>query len=347
MHSPELDEILQLTRGRFPGLDSSRVTVEPLEKGGSDRKFYRLRTGEGRSLIFVQYGRQREENRYYVEIGDFLRSLPVRVPEMFRHELEEGRIWMEDLGEEDLWSFRHEPWSKRRPLYEATLREVSRLHQARGAWEAMEHPPRLQPGFDARLYVWEQEYFLTHCLQNCFGTGPELWDAHRDALQAMAESLAGEERGLVHRDFQSQNVVILGGAPCLIDFQGMRLGLAQYDLASLLLDPYVALTEGERGELLEFYCTLHPAGQDRSHFEHVYRLCAAQRLMQALGAYGFLGLQRGRSDFLAHVPVAFPRLLEVLRGIEPLRAFAEALAPLADRSLPLPDPSGDGITASA
>ena len=39
----------------------------------------------------------------------------------------------------------------------------------------------------------------------------------------------------------------------LIDFQGMRSGLAEYDLASLLYDPYVHLTGSERAELLEFY----------------------------------------------------------------------------------------------
>ena len=39
----------------------------------------------------------------------------------------------------------------------------------------------------------------------------------------------------------------------LIDFQGMRPGLAEYDLASLLYDPYVSLTNAERMELIEFY----------------------------------------------------------------------------------------------
>jgi aminoglycoside/choline kinase family phosphotransferase len=43
----------------------------------------------------------------------------------------------------------------------------------------------------------------------------------------------------VHRDFQSQNIIARSGHAYLIDFQGMRPGLAEYDLASLLFDPYV------------------------------------------------------------------------------------------------------------
>jgi aminoglycoside/choline kinase family phosphotransferase len=95
----------------------------------------------------------------------------------------------------------------------------------------------------------------------------------------------------VHRDFQSQNIIIRQGQAYLIDFQGMRPGLAEYDLASLLYDPYVQLSAAERAELLEFYRgeaeIIDPA------YEEKFRLCAMQRLMQALGAYGYLGETKG------------------------------------------------------
>ena len=60
-------------------------------------------------------------------------------------------------------------------------------------------------------------------------------------------------RVLVHRDFQSQNIIVRNGQAHLIDFQGMRPGLAEYDLASLLYDPYVTLSADERTQLLEYY----------------------------------------------------------------------------------------------
>ena len=43
-----------------------------------------------------------------------------------------------------------------------------------------------------------------------------------------------------------------------------------------------------------------------------------QRLMQALGAYGFLGLVRARKAFLDHIPAARKSLLEVLDRIPEL-----------------------------
>ena len=70
------------------------------------------------------------------------------------------------------------------------------------------------------------------------------------SLGRIAEELAQRPRVFVHRDFQSQNIIIRNAQAHLIDFQGMRPGLAEYDLASLLFDPYVDLSPAEREELL-------------------------------------------------------------------------------------------------
>ena len=135
-------------------------------------------------------------------------------------------------------------------------------------------------------------------------------------------------RTLVHRDFQSQNIIIQDEQAWLIDFQGMRPGLPQYDVASLLYDPYyVDLTSSERSQLLGFYkrVALQSGMQLTSDFDEVFNFCALQRLMQALGAYGFLGLQKGRPDFLAHIPAARRSLREVAARVDGLDEFVALL----------------------
>lgn len=300
------------------------VIVEPIEKGGSGRKFWRVNAA-GHSHILVRYGEERPENRYYVEIGQFLSKVGVRVPLVHFHDPAEGLIIMEDAGGTDLWSFRQEPWLRRRAFYQRTLDEAltlhTRAHEAGGR-------PHLQQSFDAELYRWEQKYFLDNCLQRHFGLTD--FDFERDALDAIAERLATEPRCLVHRDFQSQNIIIRDGEVCLIDFQGLRPGLAQYDVASLLLDPYVELAEPEREELLAHYLSgLLGAGQpNESAWMELYHLCAMQRLMQALGAYGKLGHLDGRTHFLEHIPVALPRLREVVGKIPGLEQLHRLLGEL-------------------
>jgi aminoglycoside/choline kinase family phosphotransferase len=132
---------------------------------------------------------------------------------------------------------------------------------------------------------------------------------------------------LVHRDFQSQNILIHDETPFFIDFQGLRPGLAQYDLASLLFDPYVRIITPKRNELLEYYITrcIDSGLSLPSNFTEIYLLCAMQRLMQALGAYGFLGHVKQRTHFLQHIPAALASLKEVAAVIPEVHSLAEII----------------------
>ncbi len=313
--------LLDQTRARFPGIVSDEITVTALEKGGSDRKFYRIQTGLNRSLILVKYGQQREENRHYVEIAGFLLQNGIQVPEIYHHDGTEGLIWMEDLGETDIWASREMPWAQRRKGYEKTLEQAAKLHCLRPESAA---GLLLQPEFDERLYRWEQEYFFENCLGRHFSASANIHNF--PALAQIAETLATRPRVLVHRDFQSQNVMIRDDRAWLIDFQGLRPGLRQYDLASLLYDPYVRLSADERTELLNFYQSI--ANITEPDFLTTFDLCALQRLMQALGAYGFLGHEKGKPDFLRHIPQALNSLRAVAERIKGLEDLTVLLASL-------------------
>jgi aminoglycoside/choline kinase family phosphotransferase len=102
--------------------------------------------------------------------------------------------------------------------------------------------------------------------------------------------------------------MIRDGEPFFIDFQGMRFGSPFYDLGSLLCDPYVNFSDKERDELLSFYYGLTKWDLDWTTFQSAFWEASAQRLMQALGAYGFLGLKKGMKTFLDHIPVGLRHL---------------------------------------
>jgi hypothetical protein len=184
--------------------------------------------------------------------------------------------------------------------------------------------------FNAALYRWEQKYFCENCLGRYFKVGQSKCKevAALPGLREIPKHLAGLPRVLVHRDFQSQNIIIENGQANLIDFQGMRPGLAEYDLASLLYDPYVDLAESERAELITYYRDERDKrGVTCSEdFDSKLRLCAMQRLMQALGAYGFLGLVKGNKNFLQYIPRAVRSLRDTVAKIDRLEPLASFLA---------------------
>jgi N-acetylmuramate 1-kinase len=325
------DLLLRQTRMHFPRFDVDEIKITPIEKGGSDRKFYRVRSSPDQTLILVKYNLEREENRHYVQIAEFLSEHDIRAPKIYFHDPAEGLIWIEDLGEDDLFGHRAESWMVRRAFYESALDQVAKLHRLPEE-VCCQIKQSLPAEFNATLYLWEQNYFFENCLGRYFKIEKDKIDklASLPRLKEIAQHLDRLPRNLVHRDFQSQNIIVRNGQAYLIDFQGMRPGLAEYDLASLLYDPYVDLAEAERAELISYYrgeqsnngVTLNGEFDSKLHF------CAMQRLMQALGAYGFLGLVKGHKHFLTYIPAAMKSLRGIVSEISGLEKLETALSRL-------------------
>lgn len=323
--------LLRQTRMHFPRWEESAVKITPIEKGGSDRRFYRVRCSPEQTIILVKYNLEREENRHYVAIAEFLAEHRIHAPKIHYHDSEEGLIWLEDLGRRDLFSYRNESWLVRRSFYESALDEIVKLHCLSEETRSEIHK-NLPAAFDSALYSWEQNYFFENCLGRYFGLAENELSPLRDlpVLHEVAERLGNRPRVLVHRDFQSQNIIIRNAQAHLIDFQGMRPGLAEYDLASLLFDPYVSMSAAERDELLVAYETKRNIACSPlpDEFREIYCLCGIQRLMQALGAYGFLGLVRGNRAFLNHIPAAMKSLrclISEVNGLEELERTLDCL----------------------
>jgi aminoglycoside/choline kinase family phosphotransferase len=297
-------EILGLAAG-------TEVTMTPVGMGGSDRDYFRVAAAARPPTVLMRYGRLYEENDGYAAVAEFLRGIGVVVPEIYGHDPGKRLILMEDLGDEDLFALRDAPWTLRRGLYEKTLLQAARLH---GVFPDRLPPGlRLMPGFDARLYRWERDYFFEECVRNACKVDLTAADAEalEGELSALADRLIETAPALVHRDLQSQNVMIRAGDPVLIDFQGLRPGSPFYDLGSLLFDPYVSFPEGGREDLLRFYHEASGSPTPWEAFRELFLLASAQRLMQALGAYGFLGLKRGKPHFLAHLRPALANLAAI------------------------------------
>ncbi len=285
------------------------MKLSPLTGRGSDRTFFRLQWNRRASAILIHYDPKRLENTYYASIAGFLREIDVPAPRLIRHDPVNHLLLMEDLGDQDLWSFREIPWEKRRPLYQKTLAVAHRLH----SFPEKDFPSgrvRLMESFGSDLYRWERDYFKEHFVRNVCGVGlePALERELEKELSALGRRLSESPRGLVHRDLQSQNVMVRDGEPFLIDFQGLRFGSPFYDLGSLLCDPYVSFPDRERDGLLSFYHGLTSGDLDQAGFRNYFWEASAQRLMQALGAYGFLALKKGLIAFQEYIPAGIRNL---------------------------------------
>jgi len=181
---------------------------------------------------------------------------------------------------------------------------------------------------------WETTYFRECFLQGHLAlSGNDLTGLDVE-FAALAAVVAKAPLTLMHRDFQSQNILIQGAQVRLVDYQGLRLGPVAYDLASLVWDPYVDLPRKLRQQLV----TRFAAGCTVAAPETVLAMTVTaglQRVMQALGAFGFLGHAKGKTEFLGHIPAAMANLCLLLQELaEMQKAPAEAVA----KHLPPPLP---------
>lgn len=272
-----------------------------LTEGGSERNFYRANLNGKKSIIYMSYTDEKEENGYYYDIYLLFKKLNINVAGVYYKE--EGRIFLEDLGDVHLCNLVMA--KKEEGLYYKVMDELIKLHRY-GAGVYERKPFRISPEFNYHLYRWESNYFYENLIVNYFNMGIDRQQLEKD-FHFLAEKLSKEKNVLIHRDCQSKNIMIKDGKPFFIDFQGMRYGLPQYDLASLLEDPYVDLSVRVKEELLKYYC-----GALNKKFLMVYRYCAVQRLMQALGAYSFLGLKKGKKEFLQYIPNGLKKLKSIL-----------------------------------
>ena len=99
----------------------------------------------------------------------------------------------------------------------------------------------------------------------------------------------------------------------VIDFQGGRLGPLGYDLAALLIDPYVGLSQHLQDELLSHYIKhIEPFGIKGKEFSAGYFYLALQRNLQTLGAFGYLSQVKGKPFFRQYIRPALVALQERL-----------------------------------
>ena len=328
---------------------SAPAVVSPLMASGSDRRYFRL-SGVGGTVIGAYNADKRENEAFVSFTSTFLKSgLPV--PEILGYDALNDVYLLRDLGDDTLFqliTIKRAAQSDK-PVTESPLgcgrisfsEDILEIYRKVLAWLPVFQIdagvtidynacyPR--KAFDRQSMMWDLNYFKYYFLK--LAGIPYDEQALEDDFSSLCDLLLKADRDyFLYRDFQSRNIMVVGGEPWFIDYQGGRKGALQYDLASLLYDAKADLPEEVRAELLGVY--LKELGQyitvDRDKFIREYYGYVLIRILQALGAYGFRGYYEKKSHFLQSIPYA----LENLRFLrkEGLLAFGlDTLMAIIDR----------------
>src|SRR5437868_6237791 len=301
---------------------SAVVRVEPLqgELGGSGRQIVRL-ANEKHSAVGILYG-VREENLAFLEFSRHFRRHGLPVPEIYAEDLQHGAYLEEDLGDASLFEFlsNHRAGDEIAPeVIEAYRKVVAvlprfQIEAGRDLNYKLCYP---RGSFDRQSISWDLNYFKYYFLRLAGISFNE--QALEDDFARLTKLLLSAGRDyFLYRDFQSRNVMLPGGSPFFLDYQGGRKGALQYDIASLLYDAKADLPPELRHELLNPYID-SLAGfirLGRDEFMQHYYGYVYVRIMQAMGAYGFRGFYERKAHFLQSVPYALKNVRWLLHNVK-------------------------------
>jgi NDP-sugar pyrophosphorylase family protein/aminoglycoside/choline kinase family phosphotransferase len=302
-------------KAAFPGRVNAKIVRTALYGDGSDRKWYRV-TGGNASLIMADHGIRQDDStceaNAFVSIGLHLKSKGIPIPKIYLYDTFSGHVFMEDLGDMNLQTFIKNIKNQERIVshYKVLIKTLGKL--------SIDGRKGFNPAwtFQTAAYtedlILEKEcrYFVDAFLNNYLGMNIRFNDLEAEFRSLAEKALRFSVNGFMHRDMQSRNIMVKKDRFYFIDFQGGRLGPIQYDLASLLIDPYVNLPRAVQNALLAFCVeTLSPVLRvSPDQFLFCYQYCALTRNLQILGAFGFLTRIKKKTYFEKYIPNAIKTL---------------------------------------
>ena len=315
---------------KWAGVDCEQYL--PLGANGSNRKYFRLSSGEKSCIAAVNDDIR--ENEAFIYYSRSLAERGIRVPEVYAVSDDRRCYLQQDLGDTTLYSYlyakrqRGEGFDEETlALYKKVLSDLALIQTRCRDLDFSYAYPR--PDFDSQAIQWDLNYFKYFFLKLFYVPFDEQL-LENDYHTLIDYLLAGDCSSFMYRDFQTRNIMVVGEDLYYIDYQGARRGAPQYDAASLLYSSKAEIPEAIRQELLAHYVDCFFSDQNivtsdqnqvtdhRSQvtaFTSCFYGYVLIRILQAMGAYGYRGLYERKDYFIASIPLAIANLRTILQRL--------------------------------
>ena len=275
-------------------------SVQRLVPEASARKFYLLNYKNHKKILCHDV----EFNTDYSHLSSWFSAHDIHVPRIFRQDEKLGLFLADYCGGTDMSMLDDTGFEK--ALFKA-MDMILSVQKSK--------PDRLIAGrsFDKKKLRFELDFFVKHwgVFSAAQGIVYHITEEVYNELTIISDYLADKKDKIVaHRDFHSRNIMITEeNELCLIDFQDAMMGVPQYDLVSILFDPYRPVAADRRIKYLEYYKSRY---KNNENFDHVYYRAALQRMFKALGSYFMLTEVKKLEKYQKSILPALENILYIL-----------------------------------
>ncbi len=299
--------------------NSLSLDIDHLEAASGDASFRRyFRIGHNNAQQIVMDAPPDKENILaFIRVAELFNSAGLHVPAIYRQNIEQGFLLLEDFGSTSLLdSLRAENADR---LYRQALDTLFKLQTG------IDIDNCGLPAYDKAMLDRELGIFHEWFLEKLLGLVlPAAVNIRLREL--LIDSALQQPQVCVHRDYHSRNLMVLDrDSPGIIDFQDAVVGPISYDPVSLLRDCYIRWPQTQVEQWAErYYRQLLNAkllAVDFAQFKRWFDLMGLQRHLKAIGIFSRLHLRDGKPGYLADIPRTFDYILEVCEIYPELAEF--------------------------
>lgn len=300
--------------------------MQPIVGDASPRQYMRLfHQKTNKTAILMNAPPSRNNSmKPFVDIAAHLTGLGLSAPHIYSHDLDNGLVLLEDLGD-GLFARVVAQKPEREPqLYEAAIEVISALHAQPGSRPMV-------PAYDASTMAESTDLAFLFYAKTVRSSVPA---AAQDAMQTIENLLfaCDDFDKLSLRDFHAENLLWMPerpGVACvgLLDFQDAVMTHPAYDLMSLLRDARRDVTPDVADRMITLFC--EKQGYDEPRFRAEAALISTQRNLRILGIFARLSRLYQKPHYIDLIPRVWGHLQTDLKHptLDGLREQLMALLP--------------------
>jgi aminoglycoside/choline kinase family phosphotransferase len=277
--------------------------LEEVCADASFRKYYRLESSLYSGIV-MDASLQKESLLPFIDISNRLHDAGVKIPKIFKDNIDDGFLLMEDLGNTHLFNKLDEDFE---PFYSKAIDGIVKMQNTN-----IEHLPNYDEKFiKSEMDLMEEWYFKAYLEVTLNQTDQYMLFR---VLNVISQEVLSQPQGVfVHRDYHSKNIMITPNSKevAIIDYQDAKVGPVTYDLVSLLRDVYVELEpKYVQNMALEFRDKKELSIDDET-FIRWFDFMGLQRHIKILGIFARLSIRDGKNGYLNNIPLTLKYIKDI------------------------------------
>ena len=291
-----------------------QIKIKKISSDASFREFYRIQKNLSSSILVKAHKDKFKNLIVYAAINKFLKDNKIKTPKLLKESFKNEMMEIEDLGNHSFFDYIKNKKNKFND-YKKLIKIILKLQdiKLKNYIKFKKYKIKINNYNLAALHK-ESNLFFHWYLKNYLKKKKfnKFKYAIKKELNNLYKKLYFQNQCFVHRDFHISNLMIKKNNIGLLDSQDIIRGNLLYDVASLIDDVRIILSNQLKSKLFNYY--LHETKKikknEKNFAKNDFDILSVQRNLKILGIFVRLYKRDKKSTYLKFLPYTW-RLLEL------------------------------------